>query len=341
MQWLRSKRSIFYFLVDILGINALFRFINRRAAIVLWYHGVCDDDFTLLKGYDERHIPRALFKKQLEFLKKTGHRFATMTEMTDLLTRKTVDGRVVVLTFDDGFRNIVQNAYPVMLELGARGCFYVVSGLIGQQKPLWTDHIEMVLRNLKETDFSFYFKGEVISYPIDRKDLLEKAMKDIKGKLRMLPDQERKEHLKQFDNRPALDVEEFYFSTWEQLRHLDRSVLEIGSHTKNHPNCENLSSEEEFKEELWGSKEEIEKHIGYEVTNFCYPAGSFNDEVIKQVKRYGYKSATTIIPGYNFFGDDLYRLKRISVEEDLLLFKALISGSYFFLSRLYRILKGA
>ena len=57
-----SRRLIYLFL-DIFGINALFRFINRNEVIILWYHGVCDDDFTLLKGFDERHISKALFKR--------------------------------------------------------------------------------------------------------------------------------------------------------------------------------------------------------------------------------------------------------------------------------------
>ena len=61
--------TILLTLFDKLGINAIFRFFYKNKAMILWYHGICDDDFTLLKGYDERHIPKSMFKKHIIFLK--------------------------------------------------------------------------------------------------------------------------------------------------------------------------------------------------------------------------------------------------------------------------------
>ena len=334
-------RKIVYFFLDILGINALFRFINRHEAIILWYHGVCADDFTLLKGYDERHIPQALFRKQLKFLKSCGYTFATMTELMDTFAQGKNAEKFVVLTFDDGFRNIVDNAYPVMQKLGAKGCFYLVAGLIGTDQLLWTDHIEMFLRSSRESEFKFIFQGKPITYTINTKDLLEAAMRDIKKKLRTISDKERKEHLRQFVLESVVSVpKEFLFASWEQIKKLDKNVLEVGCHTQNHPNCEMLDSDEEFREELLNSKRAIENKVGYDVKHFCYPAGSFNAEVIRHVKEYGYQSAATIIPGFNNKNTDPYVLKRISIEEDFIFFKAITSGSYFFISRLVQRLKG-
>lgn len=335
-----NRQKILFHLLDILGINALFRFLNRNKARVLWYHGICEDGFDLLQGYDERHVRKSLFREQLEYLKRKGYIFVTMSELVDALKSKKKVGKFVVLTFDDGFRNVVKNAYPIIRECGARGCFYLVFSLIGSNQLLWTDHIETVVRNSEAGEFQFTFKGQEIIYKLDTKESYEKAMQDIKDRLRTISDKERKEHIQQFADRKINNVpDEFYFSNWEQIENCDKRILEMGSHTVNHPNCANLSSDAELENEIRNSRIEIGEKIGYEVNHFCYPAGSYDDRVIECVKKYGYASATTIIPGFNDAKTDLYQLRRVFVGEDFNLFKANMSGSYFFISRLIKMMK--
>ena len=78
--------------------------------------GICDDNFTILKGYDERHIPKSLFRKHLVYLIRKGYQFVTMSDLVLLLKEKRKLNKIVVLTFDDGFRNVIENAYPIMKE---------------------------------------------------------------------------------------------------------------------------------------------------------------------------------------------------------------------------------
>ena len=103
-----NKRKLLILLLNIPGINAFFRFLNRKKAIILWYHGVCDDDFQLLKGYDERHLKKSKFQMQLRYLKRKGYIFVTMSELVNALTMKKDVRKYVVLTFDDGFSNVIK-----------------------------------------------------------------------------------------------------------------------------------------------------------------------------------------------------------------------------------------
>jgi peptidoglycan/xylan/chitin deacetylase (PgdA/CDA1 family) len=321
--------------LDKLGINAIFRFLNRNKVIILWYHGICDDNFELLKGYDERHIPKSLFSEQLNFLKQKGYVFVTLSDLIDIFSNKKQTKKIIIITFDDGFRNVVTNAYPIMKRFNAKGCFYLVSNLIGGNELLWTDYIETIIRNSKRGKFQFVFKGKTVSYDLNTKESYQHTMKDIKRKLRSISDRLRKEHIKQFNDIKIDDVpKEFTFSNWEEIKNLDPAILEVGSHTKNHPNCTNLISNDELIDEIRDSKVKIEQMIGHEINHFCYPAGSYNDEVIKNVKKYGYKTAVTIDEGLNDQNTDLYKLKRILVTEDFLLFKANTSGSLIFIRRL-------
>ena len=325
--------------LDALGVNALFRFFNRNKALIIWYHGVCDDGFDLLKGYDERHIPKSLFRKQVEFLKRKNYVFVTLSELVETIEEKKSTKKLAVLTFDDGFRNVVENAYPIMEELSAKGCFYLVSNLIGENRLLWTDYIETLIRNTRSREFKFIFKGEQISYELNSTKSRQKAMRDIKRKLRSVSDTERQEHLRQFDDNLEDIPKEFLFADWDQIRTLNRAILEVGSHTRNHPDCRGLVSDLEFENELMNSKKDIEQRIGCGVAHYCYPgSSSFDERVIirvnEYVKRYGYASATTTIPGLNDQNSDPYTLKRIVATENFLLFKAETSGSYLLLYEL-------
>ncbi|MGA2668938.1 MAG: polysaccharide deacetylase family protein [Ignavibacteria bacterium] len=308
---------------------------HRNKALILWYHGICDEDFNLLKDYDERHIPKSLFRKQLEYLKNHGFSFITMTEMVNALNNKKL-GKSVVLTFDDGFKNVVDNAYPIMKEFGAKGCFYLVSDLMGTDNLLWTDYIETLIRNHGE--FKFLFQGKVIDYKLVSKKSYEYAMKDVKLKLFTLPEKQRLEYLKQLSIRTLNNIpQEFKIATWEQINSLDPNIMEIGSHTRRHPNCNNLFTEDELNDEIYNSKINIENNIKRKVDHFCFPAGSYNGRVISAVQKCGYLSSVTIENGFVQENSDVFKLKRIEATGQFLHFKANISGSVDFLRKIKRV----
>ena len=331
----KTLKSFLLFLLDITGINLLFRIINRNKAIILYYHGICDDSFYLLDGYDERHIYRSSFRKHLEYLKRHGYVFVNMTTLVEALKNKTRTRKYVALTFDDGFRNIVINAYPIMNEFKAKGCFYIISDLVGKNQLVWTDYVETIIRNQSADDFNFLFKGNKISYWLKDKVSAEQAMRDIKKKLRSIPDKERREHLEQFNNQTLKDIpDEFRIVSWEEIKGLDHTILEIGSHTKGHPDCEKLVSDAELEKEILQSKLDIETQIGGKVAHFCYPAGSYNDKVVEKLREYGYESAVTTKSGFVEALADRYQLNRIAGENHLSSFKANVSGSYDYIRRI-------
>jgi peptidoglycan/xylan/chitin deacetylase (PgdA/CDA1 family) len=333
-------RLFLLWIINAMGMNALFRVINRDKAIILWYHGICDDGFDLLKGYDERHISRSCFREQLAYLKRKGYSFVSMTELVNTVKNKGRLGKKVVLTFDDGFRNIVENAYPIMREFNAKGCFYLVTDLIVADKLLWTDYVETVIRSQEPGHFQFDFKGEKFTYILTDKKSCEYAMKDIKAKLRNIPNPEMLEHFKQLGDVQTENIpKEFIIANWDEIKALDTNILEIGSHTRSHPNCTNLTSNKELEDEIHRSKKDIEDIIGREVEHFSYPAGSFNQEVIDMVIQGGYKSAVTIKNGFVDIHSELYQLKRIDPDENPLMFKSRISGTTSVLRRIRAIIR--
>jgi peptidoglycan/xylan/chitin deacetylase (PgdA/CDA1 family) len=324
-------------IADRSGVNALFRFINRGSAAVLMYHGVCAEDFTLLNGYDERHVPISEFKQQLEVIRDCGYSFVTLSELVTRMKCGLSIGRMAVLTFDDGFRNVVRHAYPVMKEYDAKGCFFIVSNFVGHSTLLWTDTVETWIRARAPETLRLGINNGTVHYALDTKTRINAAMMDLKARLRKLPNDERMRWMEESGMTGAEYVaqapEEFAPADWEELQALDPSVLEIGSHTQNHPNCDTIRTRQELEMEIAGSKQEIESRLRRKIEHFCYPAGAFNPETIDAVRNAGYVSAVTTIQGFARPGADLFTLSRITGDSDLMRFRSVLSGSLPWLRR--------
>ncbi len=98
----------------------------------------------------------------------------------------------------------------------------------------------------------------------------------------------------------------------KQVKKMYRAGWEIASHTITHPDLTTLDPAT-LEQELVGSKEMLEKDLGIEIVNFCYPAGQYNAEVADAVEAAGYRGATTVNPG---LGEKSmpYELDRVRID---------------------------
>lgn len=333
-----KNKNVFLLILDKFGINMIFRLINKNKFIILQYHGISHRLFD----FSEQHVAKSEFEKEIKYLIRTKYRFINLTDLIYHLKQKSsLSQKYVILTFDDGFKNVISNAYPIMKKYDAKGCLYIVTDIVDDDKLLWTDYIEILVRNYLNLKFKFVFKNREIYYTINSEIDIKRTSADVKTKLRSLSNKERFIHLEQFsipnkiselNNIPP----EFNLANWDDLVSLDKNILEIGCHSKSHPNLAILRSKEEFYEELKESKDIIENKIGYRINHLCYPAGSFSDRVMQFVKKFEYKSATTTKQGLNTHRTDLFQLKRIKARSNFLFFKANISGLYFFIKRILK-----
>ena len=92
-----------------------------------------------------------------------------------------------------------------------------------------------------------------------------------------------------------------------------KSGMEIGSHSSTHlrlSKCDAL----ELKKEILGSKEKLENIFHTKVNHFCYPYGDFSKEVLDEVKKSKYTTATTVNRGRVNEKSNLYALPRVLVN---------------------------
>lgn len=319
--------------LNFLGINAFFRTLNRKKLVILGYHGISGKE----QSYRKKYLGKSIFEKQVKYLKKKNFSFITLTNWQRIVkSQKKINQRFVIITFDDGFKNVIDYAYPIIKKYGAKGIIYVIPGIIGKNELIWTEYLEMLVYNHRNNKFNFKFKDQIIEYSLNSKNNIKMAFNDMKNKLRALSNKDRITHLNQFKisnnikNFKNVPIE-YLIANWQELNSLNKNILEIGNHTKTHQNLDILSLEQEYYEELLKSKLKIEKEIGYSIKHLCYPAGVYNNKVIQYLKKYGYLTGVTVEEGLNMLKSDLLKLKRLMIDKNFLLFKYKVSGLYSFL----------
>lgn len=106
------------------------------------------------------------------------------------------------------------------------------------------------------------------------------------------------------------------FVSWPQLKEMSAAGMDIQAHTVTHPRLEKLPSPKAFQE-ISKSRQLIESHLNKPVAVFAYPYGSYDDDVIEEVKRAGFESAVSVSGinnGYLTRADQTYTLVRFEVN---------------------------
>jgi peptidoglycan/xylan/chitin deacetylase (PgdA/CDA1 family) len=100
----------------------------KKAFPILMYHSIASKP----KGTKMRslHVNPKRFSFQMKMLKFFGYRGICMTELKPYLMGDK-SGKVVGLTFDDGYQNNLSNALPILKKLGFTATLYLVSEKLG------------------------------------------------------------------------------------------------------------------------------------------------------------------------------------------------------------------
>jgi peptidoglycan/xylan/chitin deacetylase (PgdA/CDA1 family) len=89
--------------------------------------------------------------------------------------------------------------------------------------------------------------------------------------------------------------------------------MEVGSHSRSHPRLPELDRSQQLAE-IAESRAALQDLLGVSIEHFAYPYGKFTADTVELVRRAGYLSAVTVLPGVARASDDRLRLPRILVN---------------------------
>lgn len=282
-------------------------------AFIVYYHRVSDRPSCF-----DLAVPPALFERQLELLRRR----ARVVGMAELAARLAEPGPLVgdwaAVTFDDGYRDNLTAAEPVLARLGVPATVFVTTGFVDRRRvPTW-DRLEHALRGLWSEGVEPAAWPAVGAEPIDR--LVRRALAVPRDRdapavlhhaLAGAGDGLAEEVLGRLElagggQPPA----ESAFLTWDEVRRLAERGIEIGAHGVSHRPMSRMD-EDEAAAEAAASRRRIEEETGRPVAGFAFPFGDHAPATVRAVARSGFAYAVTTVRGANRPGDDRHRLRRV------------------------------
>jgi len=291
-----------------LGLDRPLRWLRRRQAVVLMYHGFTDRPSDGIVNYQGNRLQQNTFCRQLAFLKENCAIVTLRQVAASLSGGPPLPDYAVALTIDDGYESVYTLGFPALREAKAPATLFVATQFLDERVPLWPDRLEHAFAGAP---------GD----PAARREALKGLQRRAKD---MLPG--AREALiapveAELGRKLILDdtsPENYRPLTWAQTKEMsDSGLMEIGSHTHTHT-IVTLLGEDAARRELTQSKALVEKNVGRPCDLFCYPNGDyddFSDKTTSLLKSSGFLCGLTTVAGFVNTGSDPYTMLRFGTDD--------------------------
>lgn len=236
-------------------------------------------------------------------------------------------------TFDDGYRDNRDHAYPVLKKHGVPFTIYVPSDFADGRGQLWWLVLERAIERLAQIVVPIGGREQrLASASIAEKHA---TFHKVYWWLRAIPEAEARGHVADLARRAGLDdhapCAELVMG-WDELRALARDPLvTIGAHTRGHFALAKLS-EADARQQMGASVAIIERQLDRPCRHFSYPYGcehSAGPREFRMAAELGLTTAVTTRKGLLGGGESVHALPRLSLNgdyQDVRYLKALLSG---------------
>lgn len=298
-------------------LNILLRPQGRHKLFVLAYHriGEVQPDYPFNRTIHSATPEQ--FEQQLAFV-RNHFNVVTFRELGRLLEQPGgIQENTLVITFDDGYKDNLTVAAPLLKRYGLPATFYVTTDNIDTGDLLWFDLLHYFIRHLPVGQYRLGEQAMVF----DRtgQDVQDCAW--VGRYLRQVPDADRLrilEQLRAWATGPAPETcrDQAGIMTWADVKALADMDFEIGSHSCSHPHLYRLDRAAQLQQ-LQASKAAIERVIGREVVSFSYPTGGFDAVTVECVREAGYRFAVAYDEAVWPQQGNRWLIPRIHVEPEI------------------------
>lgn len=288
---------------------------RTNKAAILAYHSVN------VSSEDRIRIPNLVsphnFEDQLRYFASSAN-VISLPDYLDCVTRgRALPRHAVVITFDDGYKDNLTQAVPLLRRYNLPATFFLATDYIGTGKMKWEDQLSCLLRRTQVTTLSLDIPPASETFSLDGEPGRFKVINQLVSKFARLDSLKRQQLLEQLQQAlgvPCGDSGDLML-TWDDVREMANTPgITIGAHTASHCHLSQIS-DADISREIVSAKAQIEANIPHKVTAFSYPYGDLNDTAVDVLRANGFDCAATIAYGKNGPDTDLYRLKRVLVPD--------------------------
>lgn len=273
------------------GFNLMCRPVYGGLGMILMFHRFTNAPEKRVDASGV--ISGASFDRLLGYIRKKGPEIVALRDVPHAIAE---GRRFICLTIDDGYRDNMEIALPVLRRHNAPVSIFVPSAILDRTIDAWWLQVEEIARQ---------YDNPCAAY--------ENIMMEISKKPEVLT------QLRESFTVSQSELNDRYFMSASEVRALDRDPLvEIGGHTITHPKLKNLD-DDEAEREISQNKKDLENLLGRAVETFAYPFGdapACGAREYALARKAGYKIAVTTREGNIFPAHEEYMtaLPRYSVR---------------------------
>ncbi len=260
------------------------------------------------------------FARQMDYL-SARRRPMPLAELVGLMASgRLVPPKVVVVTFDDGWRDNHEHALPVLMRYGIPATIFLTADRMGTTHVFFPEVLRFLLSEGARQGLFATPRGRELARTVSDDLLPPEGTPRTEDVIRAawdMADDARAtflDDLAELLDRPEMDVAGHSLMTWDQVREMARAGVEFGSHGLVHVRMTTLP-DAALHAELTRSKARIEAETGRAITLLAYPKGDHDVRVRAAVRDAGYFGACSINENPLGSGTDLMALPRRNVCE--------------------------
>ncbi len=311
-----------------LGFFRLWFLIRAKSITIIMLHGVMDSEDKTSKWRPFRsYLARRDLDKALALLRRYYCFISIDHALEKLEGHSPIDRHYCVVTFDDGLKNNLTHAMPILRRHKIPAVMYLVTQQIDRQEPFWFDRLDYAIQNAAQLTDSVEIFGEKVkirrSNTADMKNtflaIKEAAYESNRSYKQIIEEIERVIlELERHSGRSLCDIyaEDPWSKvmSWQDVENSASAAdITFGSHTVDHSLLGKIS-EDEIDYQLKRSKEAIEKHTSRPCLHFCYPNGDTPNSADEHLSGADFISAVNTKAGANRIDSfKRYHLKRYNM----------------------------
>lgn len=291
-------------------LDLLARVANRRRLLIVTYHGIREDESPARNWL---LLPVSEFARQMEFL----HSHYDVRPVDEALAVSSDGPPRACITFDDGYRNNLELALPILERLHLPATIFLPTAFIESSRLLWTTRLDFAFRDADDASRAQFAVWASVDASVRSDGTLAYRVADA---LKRMPPERRDEVLMRIYSRvpepSSADVAPHAFLTWSEVAAMEATgLITFGAHTVHHEIVRNLD-DAALHRELSDSIAEVRRRCGRPSGVFAYPNGrevDFDERAPRVLREIGARAAVSTIEGLNDASTPPYALRRISV----------------------------
>ena len=318
-----KKKLLHHLFTSVPCSSSILRFISRQAhgssLVILSYHQIVE---TFQYGPDWCCLTLHKFSEQMKYLSKHFEVVALSDGITSLKNKQNKGKPLAAITFDDGFQNNYQYAFPILKKLQMPATIFLATGFVDSEQTLWSCRLNKALYESTVPEIHWNGKSYRLGSLQDKTD----SFRRLQVELKKLPNNSLLEQCRHIVKLVGGDMDELVAKD-SIYRMLDRvaiddmvcsGLIEFGAHTHDHVILSRVSQREQ-RRQINESVSFVRKITGVHDIVFAYPNGTridYNHTSIAELEAAGIHYAVTTTSGINHHSVNPLELKRVGIGGD-------------------------